>query len=92
MAYITVDVDIDDILSSLGSREQRELFEELLDIMKYSDVKKMVQDKFKDQNTSDLEISTRDSEFHRAALKIVKNRWRLDLSDEMYIIHLADKL
>lgn len=92
MPYINIDVDIDDILSSLGSREEKKLFEGLLDTMKFSDVKKMVQDKFKDQNTSDLELSTFDSEFHKAALKLVNNRWRLGLSDEMYIIQLADKL
>ena len=78
MSYINVDVDIDDILSSLTSREKQELADEL-----YEDgyiAKK------------DDDAKSTDDEWNEQVNKLFNNKWRLSKEDEETILQITNKI
>ena len=78
MSYINVDVDIDDILSSLTSREKQELADEL-----YEDgyiAKK------------DDDAKSTDDEWNEQVNKLFNNKWRLSKEDEETILQITKKI
>lgn len=79
MAFVNVDVDIDDILSDLSDSELQELVDNL-----YEDgyVAK------KDPRHESLEYSDWDEKVG----KLLRNKWRLSKEDEETILKIADKI
>ena len=92
---IDVDIDIDEILWNLGSRDQKELLERLLDLMNSKDVLNIIRSH---ENYTDMTNQVRtalvgdDASFTYACVKINSNRWRLPLEQEQLILQIADKL
>jgi hypothetical protein len=92
---IDVDIDIDEILWNLGSRDQKELLERLLDLMNSKDVLNIIRSH---ENYTDMTNQVRtalvgdDASFTYACAKINSNRWRLPLEQEQLILQIADKL
>jgi hypothetical protein len=92
---ISVDIDIDDILWGLGSWDQRELLEGLLDDMGIDDILSIIKS-HKDYKEEVYQIRTAligdDISFNKACYKISINRWRLPPEQEQLILQIADKL
>jgi hypothetical protein len=92
---IDVDIDLDEILWNLGSRDQKELLERLLDLMNSKDVLDIIRSH---ENYTDMTNQVRtalvgdDASFTYACAKINSNRWRLPLEQEQLILQIADKL
>jgi hypothetical protein len=78
MSYINVDVDIDDILSSMTHREKQELVDDL-----YADGYIAKKD--------DSERST-DDEWNEQVHKLFNNKWRLSNEDEETILKITKKI
>jgi hypothetical protein len=96
MAYISVDFEIDEVLSSLWKKSDRlELLEGLLEVLDPEDVLSVLNSnsEYTDKtNRIKPSLSGDDSKFAEACEIINVNRWRLDLEDEQYILNLANKL
>ena len=78
MTYISVDVDIDELLSSMNSRELQQLADTLYEdgyIAKKSD-----------------EAKSTDDEWNEQVNKLFNNRWRLSVEDEATILAITNKL
>lgn len=92
---ISIDVDVDDILWGLGSSDQRELLEGLLDIMDSDVVLKTIKGHtdYLDSSQNIHRVVTGDNaSFTEACRLIAANRWRLPLEQEQLILQIADKL
>jgi hypothetical protein len=92
---ISVDVDIDDILWGMGSRDQEEMLEGLLDDMDVENVLRIIhnhEDYKGEAHTIRSTIYGDDTSFTAACAKIDANRWRLPLDQEQLILQIADKL
>ena len=79
MGYINIDVDIDEVLSSMNSRELQQLADTL-----YEDgyiAKK-----------SDEANSTDDETWNEQVNKLFNNKWRLSTEDEATILAITNKL
>jgi hypothetical protein len=82
MSYISVDVDIDDVLWGMSSYEKQKLADEL-----YEDgyVPKQIKGTLAD---SDYNYS----DFDDQVKKLVGNSWRLSKEDEETILRITNKL
>lgn len=92
---ISVDVDVDDILWGMGSRDQEEMLEGLLDSMDIKTVLNIIKnhkDYKGEAHTIRSTIYGDDTSFTAACAKIDANRWRLPLDQEQLILQIADKL
>jgi hypothetical protein len=93
--YISVDIDIDDILYGLRSRDQKELLKELLDEMDIDDVLSIIKshEDYKDEASQiQTTLMGDDANFNAACDKISINRWRISLEQEQLVLQIADKL
>jgi hypothetical protein len=80
MSYISLDVDIDDILSGMTRRELQQLSDDLYeDGYCPSQIDKEVQ-------------SENYSEFDKQVQKLIGNSWRLTKEDEETILKITNKL
>lgn len=79
MSYINIDVDIDDIISSMGSYDKQQMVDELYDDGYVAKQVKQVIDE-------DLD------EWDEAILKLKGNKWRLSKEDEEIILRITNKL
>lgn len=92
---VNIDIDIDNILRGLSSRDQEELLEGLLDKMKSTKVLKIIlnHEYYADKvNQVKFAAYGDDPEFVKACGKIAANKWRLPLEQEQYILQIAEKL
>ena len=78
MSYISVDVDIDDILDSMSSRDKQKLAEELYD------------DGYVQKGAAKKEAELND-DFSLACEKLIGQSWRLTREEEEYIINLSKR-
>jgi hypothetical protein len=78
MSYITVDVDIDDVISSLSKSERQELADNL-----YDDgyIPKQVE----------KESYEHEDEFSLACQKLKYRSWRLSREEEQFIINISKR-
>lgn len=78
MSYISIDVDIDDILWGMASRDKQKLVEDL-----YNDgyIQKGVEKKEAEMN----------DDFSGACEKLIGQSWRLSREEEEYIINLSKR-
>lgn len=93
MSYISVDVDIDEIISAMGRYDRRKFFEQMQKdghisescVITYEgDVKA----------PAHIERSAIDNdanEFNQALNKLYGNGWKLTLEQEQYVINLAKR-
>lgn len=78
MTYVSVDVDIDDILYSMSNYEKQQLVDDL-----YNDgyiAKK------------DNEVKSTDDAWNDQIHKLFNNKWRLSKEDEETILRITNKL
>jgi hypothetical protein len=73
----SIDIDIDDIMYSLTSREKQELADEL-----YNDG--YVAKKESERNT--------DEDWNSKVWKLINNKWRLSKEDEEIILNIVGKI
>ena len=78
MSYVSVDVDIDDVLWGMSSSEKQELVDDL-----YEDgyIPKPFQDKA-NRHTDD---------FSKACKKLIGQSWRLTREEEEFIINISKR-
>ena len=79
MSYISLDVDIDDIINGLTGREKQELVDELYDDGYCPTQVKQVMDE-------DLD------DWDEAIKKLKGNKWRLSKEDEETILRITNKI
>lgn len=79
MSYINIDIDIDDIISSMGSYDKQQMVDELYDDGYVAKQVKQVIDE-------DLD------DWDEAILKLKGNKWRLSKEDEETILRITNKL
>lgn len=77
MSYISVDVDLDDVINCLSTREKQELVD---DFFKEGIVAK-----------ADKRVEP-ESEFDKLAFKLIGNKHKISLNDEQTIINIANKI
>ena len=78
MSYISVDIDIDDIISSMGSYDKQMMVDELYDDGYVAK-----------KNTSERNS---DDEWNEQVNKLFNNKWRLSKEDEETILRITNKL
>ena len=79
MSWISIDVQYDDIISSMGSYDKQKMVDELYDDGYVAKQVKQVIDE-------DLD------EWDEAILKLKGNKWRLSKEDEETILRITNKL
>jgi hypothetical protein len=85
MGQISLDVDIDDIISSMSKYDRRELFREL-------QKDGWISSRCRVTKEGEVEaIGESDSEFDSALIKLQGNDWRLTKDEEQFIINLSKK-
>ncbi len=78
MSYVSVDVDIDDVLFSMSPKEMQQLVDDL-----YDDgyIPKAL----------DKTLRSRNSDFDNACQNLVGQSWRLTKEEEEFIINLSKR-
>lgn len=79
MSYINIDIDIDDIISSMGSYDKQQMVDDLYDDGYVAKQVKQVIDEELD-------------DWDEAILKFKGNKWRLSKEDEETILRITNKL
>lgn len=95
MAYLSIDIDIDDILSECGRYDEKRLLEGLLEQMDPEDVLEIIKQNkdYKDVSKQVASVVLGDDiSFANACERIKENRWRLPLDQEQIILEIASKL
>jgi hypothetical protein len=95
MSYISIDIDVEEIVYNLSSYEKKNLLKELLNDMDAGVIIKAIKEAVnfkKSEGTAISIITGDDSTFESACRILAENKWRLDLADENYILKLANKL
>ena len=78
MSFISIDIDIDDIISSMGSYDKQMMVDELYDDGYVAK-----------KNTSERNS---DDEWNEQVNKLFNNKWRLSKEDEETILKITKKL
>ena len=78
MSYVSVDVDIDDVLWGMSSRDKQELVDDL-----YDDgyIPKQVQ----------KQVIRYNDDFSNACKKLIGQSWRLSREEEEFIINISKR-
>ena len=90
MGTITIDVDIDDIISSLGRSDRRDLLICLQD-------DGYIPKELKINNEGEIQLNTplsrysSSDDFNLALQKLFNNGWKLTSEEEQYVINLSKK-
>lgn len=93
MSYITIDVDIDDVINSMGRWERRELLQSLqedgyipkectIDNDGTVNLPSYMQKKIDESNNNEFNLSIQ---------KLYNNGWKLTAEEEQYIINIAKR-
>ncbi len=93
MSWISLDVDIDDILNSLSRADRRELLEALQEDG-YIPKELTITDEGEIKLPALMErkkIASSNNEFNQALQKLFDEGWRLTLEQEQYIINLSKR-
>lgn len=86
MCYISIDVDIDDILSSMSFRDMQKLANKLYD-------NGYISDQLKEKMYGEEGLkSVHSFDFDGQVKKLIGNSWRLTKEDEETILRIANKL
>ena len=93
MSYISVDVDIDDIISGMSRNERRKFFESMQRVghipqqctIDYEGNVRL------SERTERKELEEATDEFNLALEKLFNNGWKLTLEQEQYVINLAKR-
>ncbi len=80
MSYISVDVDIDDVLWGMSDYEKQQLVDDLFDDGYVAK---------KDQRSNS---GATDSDWDEAVAKLIGNKWRLTTEDEETILRITNKI
>jgi hypothetical protein len=80
MTYVSVQIDIDDIISDLSNRERQEL------------VDKLYEDGYTTSYVNIPAIQPSLNDFDSNVLKLVGNGWRLSQEDIDIILNISNKL
>ena len=90
MAYINVDIDVDDFYDDLSSRDKQELINLLKDdgYLESNRLVEAIDDEYDDK----FEGSPLDHEWHTMISKINKSRYQLTKEQEQLLIDLAKSL
>jgi hypothetical protein len=78
MSFISIDIDIDDIISSMGSYDKQMMVDELYDDGYVA--------------KKDSEARNTDDEWNEQVHKLFNNKWRLSKEDEETILRITNKL
>jgi len=78
MSFISIDIDIDDIISNMGSYDKQMMVDELYDDGYVAK-----------KNTSERNS---DDEWNEQVNKLFNNKWRLSKEDEETILKITKKL
>jgi hypothetical protein len=87
MAWVNVDIDLEDITDDLSRRDKIKLLNILIEDLDYDAIRTAL--KGTDFTNIDMHEG---GTFESAIRKLLDNRWRLPLADEDYILNLANKL
>lgn len=93
MSYISVDVDIDDIVTSMGRYDRRKFFEQMQNDG-YISKTCVVTYEGEVKAPAHIErnaLGNDSNEFNQALNKLYGNGWRMTLEQEQYIIELAKR-
>lgn len=90
MPTITIDVDIDDILFSLGRRDRRNLLIGLQDDG-YIPNELKINDEGEVELNTPLSRHSSSDDFNFALQKLFNNGWKLTSEEEQYVINLSKK-
>ena len=93
MSYISVDVDIDDIIISMGRYDRRKFFEQM---QKDGHISKSCVITYEGDVKAPAHIERKSidnesNEFNQALDKLHGNGWKLTLEQEQYVINLAKR-
>jgi len=97
MGYVSVDVDIEDIIWSMSSREKENLLIELIDSLSEKDIKKLLEKiNHPDKKTFILEYVTENKssiemDFHKNLSDLAKSYLRITKEEEEIIEKIAKK-
>jgi len=97
MGYLSVDVDIDDIIWSLSSREKKDLLIELIDSLSEQEIKKLLEKiNHPDKKTFILEYvsekkSSIEMDFHKNLSDLAKSYLQITKEEEEIIEKIAKK-
>jgi len=91
MAYINVDIDVDDFYDDLSSRDKQELINLLKDDG-YLESNRLVEAIDDDEDEDEFNGSPMDHEWYALINKINKSRYQLTKEQEQLLIDLAKSL
>jgi hypothetical protein len=91
MAYINVDIDVDDFYDDLSSRDKQELINLLKDDG-YLESNRLVEAIDDDEDADEFNGSPMDHEWYALINKINKSRYQLTKEQEQLLIDLAKSL
>lgn len=91
MAYIEVDIDVDDFYGDLSSRDKEDLIELLKD-EGLLEAKRLVETLDEDEAEDEFEGSPADHEWYAMINKINQSRYQLTDEQEQLLINLAKSL
>lgn len=80
MSFINIDIDIDDIISSMGSYDKQMMVDELYD------------DGYCPKQIGQHSDDREESDFDREVSKLIGNSWRLSKEDEETILKITNKI
>ena len=81
MSFINIDIEIDEIISNMGSYDKQEMVDELYECGYTPKQLKSIEERF-EANT----------EFDKQVVKLIGNSWKLSKEDEETILRITNKL
>lgn len=91
MSYVSIDIDIDDVIVGMSSRDRRYLFTELQKDGYISEGLEITKSGYVVHKGESTDNNDRHTEFNDAVSKLYGNGWRLSLEEEEFIINIAKR-
>ena len=89
---MNIDIDVDDVLWSMGRSEKKEMLKSLLDDMDHKVIMECLKNSNLTTRLTNVVSKETDEEFNTKVMSLINNRYKLSPQEELFVINLCTRV
>jgi|APGre2960657404_1045060.scaffolds.fasta_scaffold46956_2 hypothetical protein len=89
---MNIDIDVDDVLWSMGRSEKKEMLKSLLDDMDHKVIMECLKNSNLKNKLPNMISNNSDEEFNAKVMSLINNRYKLSPQEELFVTNLCNRV
>jgi len=89
---MNIDIDVDDVLWSMGRSEKKEMLKSLLDDMDHKVIMECLKNSNLKNKLPNMISNNSDEEFNAKVMSLINNRYKLSPQEELFVTNLCTRV